>query len=201
MKKILIFSLSLFCSTISFGQKDIDKEYLVVTYESSFNKGEHNKQYYYWVVESSNLDELNSLSPFYFTGYSKTLLEKCINKEEVPPFYFTEDEKWDFETDYITLQKTLPDIVLENKKLVMMIRKKWTNNGLKEKMRVYVTPIKGTLCGCQISKDSGLKINYNGMISLPIKNIRYNTSFDMSTLNVFELNKKMRTNNVVNRHF
>jgi len=201
MKNINILISIFFFATVVFSQELSKKEYLIITYESSVNKGPHKKQNYFWIIESDKLEKNNkNTSPLYFEGYSKTLLDDCLKNKIVSPFNFYTDDKWNFTPEYLDLQKKMPSLIYENRIKIMTIRKKW-NNKFKEKIRVYITPVVGEFCECPISENNGSKINYMDSIYFPIKNVKYNSLFDLKSINTYLLHKKMRTNDVDNSHY
>lgn len=197
MKTILI--LFFFCIFHFFyAQNNLNKKYLIVTYYRSFNNSLHKGQSHSWIIDLDSLENSNSkLSPFYFSGYSNALLQKCINGQIVFPFDTFNDEKFDFNKEELIAQNQTKIIINSERKEVMTIRKKWIN-GLKERIEVFLTPITGYLCSCPIDKQNGKKINYNGNIYLPVANVNFDIDFSLDSLDLFQLQNKMRLTNTSN---
>lgn len=192
----ILFALLFYC--FGFSQNNKIGNYIIVTYERSYNKAIHKSQSYHWIINADSLQEVSAqLSPIYFTGYSKTLLDKCLENKIVYPFDTFKNDKYDFTKDYLKTQEGIENIVNEHKVKILTVRKKWID-GLKERIRVFVTPIKGEICNCPIDKESSKNINYYGNIYLPIKNINYNQSYNVDELDIFSLQNKMRLANVSN---
>jgi hypothetical protein len=184
MQKVLISILFILCliSADALGQKTAEEGYVVITYERKRNKDQHGAQKFYWVVPVDSLSSKDAtLSPLYCTGYSDEHLISCQQGDVTS--IFTVDNSMNLESiEWIRNEaRNLLNIIEKNKRLHQTIVKKWPK-GYKEEIKVYITPIQGNLASCFISESDGNKINYSGMIYLPIGDATYFKSFWNSEL-------------------
>ena len=175
-----------------------EDSYIIITYESKFNKAPKEVKIFHWIVKTDFLKKANTLSPLYFDGYSKTSLDKCSKGEIISPFEFFDNESWDFDKKYSELLAKVKNLITKKKQKIMTIKKKW-GNGLKEKMTIYLTPVKGKFTHCGISENALKKINYDGNIYLPLENISWDKNFNLNQINTFLLHKIMRVSDPNNR--
>jgi len=199
MKKKYLYGIIFLILTFSKanGQNSgLDDTYFIVNFERSFNKGQHNSEQFYWMIPATlNLD---NLSPVYFEGYSKTLLENCLNSQVVYPFDSFQNENYNFNDNYIEMRNILFKAVNENKKEILKIRKKYTIGALKENITVYLTVVKGDFCYCDIDKKSQQRINHKQGIYIPLKDIIILENYNFEKIDIYKLQNKMKLNNVSN---
>ena len=152
-------------------------EYVIITYELNRAKDTHGIRKYYWIVSVDSLKgQKVSLSPIYFTGFSKNNLDKCCQGEVIDIFTVTTGSTYDFKEGYEQSIEGLVRIVDVERRKVQTITKEWSN-GYKETIKIYATPIIGKFCRCDIGKEDGDKINYNDMVYLPLSDFSFNANF------------------------
>jgi len=115
--------------------------------------------------------------PLYVSGFSNTDLNECLVDKKLILHNPTIEESFDYPRDFLKYQDYLIMIMDTKKKVVQTVLKKW-KNGNRERIKVYLTPIKGEFCFCEISNKSGsLNIGYNNTIGMPISNFSFNSYF------------------------
>ena len=151
-----------------------DQEYLVVSFEIDRTKDAHDTKKYYWIISKDSLGSLNAtLSPLFLTGFTNDQFQSCCNGNEVDIYSFKKGDTFDLSDQYLI---TLNGIIEKNKRKIQTVTKNW-NNGYKERIDIYVTPVKGQFCMCPMSQKSEEMIGFNGCIFLPKGNFVYDDSF------------------------
>ena len=152
-------------------------EYVIITYELTRAKDTHGVRKYYWMVSVDSLKgQRVSLSPIYFTGFAKNNLDRCCQNEVVDIFTVTTGSTYDFKEGYEQSIEELVQLVDRERRKVQTITKEWTT-GYNERIKIYATPIIGKFCRCDIGKEDGNKINYKGMVYLPLSDFSFNANF------------------------
>ena len=155
-----------------FTQNLTEKEFVILTFEMSRNKGQH-KNYvytYYWIAELEKYEKVDEYkepkiySLFLTEFYGSEQLESCCLGKVSYPYTMTTGTEFNFPENYDTYLKDLRSLVKDNRKEIQVINKKWKNN-LKEKVTVYATTVKGKLCVCEYGGDVILKTG--DLISFP----------------------------------
>lgn len=172
-KLFLLFFFSLIFADI-WAQDN--QEYIIVTFVRERNKDNHKEQSYYWILERDR-SKVNGFIfyPLYLEGYSNNDITKCCGNDTVDIFTITTATNYDFKEDYLNEVENLTKLISDSNKKVQNITKKW-EEGYKEKVKVYVTPINGMFCSCFVNKESVKKINGNEMIYLPMPSTKFETS-------------------------
>jgi hypothetical protein len=151
MKSILIIFISLLALK-SYGQKEND--YVILTFVSETKGSNHPARTDHWIVKIDSINEVNNSVPLFPTylniEYSKNCFDDCCNDEKIDLLTITTSTKYDFNNQHKIEQKSLLNIVNENKILIQKIRIKWTNYKAKDIIKIYATPIRGTFCECGI---------------------------------------------------
>lgn len=191
---IFIFFIFSLCSISA--QEVTEKDYLLVSFERSQNKQHKEKDVFFWIVPVENQKIVGSASPIYFSGYSKTKLEKCIKNETVYIFNAISGDEYDFSVEYKKMVNETLKLIEENKNEFLSVKKKW-KSGLKETIDIFITPITGSICDCPIPDKNSELIDYYGKIYLPFKNLKLNEHL-LDGLNLYKLEKKLPLNNFDN---
>ncbi len=174
MKRFIIFIVVFIVGLEPIKSQDID-DFVIVTFEIKRNIERHKKAVYYWIVNSdSTINKGFSLKPLYFSGYSKTHLDKCCNGDTINPYIITKHTSFDFAPNYESDVKVLKELIEEKKIKVQTIKKK-RGNEYTETVNVYATPVKGEFCKCYL-KSFGF-IDYEGEVYLPLKNLKDNSAY------------------------
>ncbi len=172
MKNTIIIIFLLLISFSGFTQNLTEKEFVVLTFEMSRNKGQH-KNYvytYYWIAELEKYEKADEYkepkiySLFLNEFYGSEQLESCCLGKVSYPYTMTTGTEFNFPKNYDTYLNNLRKLVKDNRKEIQVINKKWKDNH-KEKVTVYATTVKGKLCVCEYGGDVILKTG--DLISFP----------------------------------
>lgn len=178
------FIFSIFALFVIEANSQNYEELLIISIEVEKNKGLHKIQNDYWVVSINSWTNPNekSLYPFNIEGFSATDLDECCIDKELILFNPTTSESFDFEDGFLQSQNNLLSLVKENRTKVQTINKKW-KSGIREKITIYVTPVNGIFCTCEVKhKNEHIDIGFEGEILMPISDFEYNPIFLKSDL-------------------
>lgn len=175
-KSVLLLCLLMVCSVV-FCQESV-AEYVIITYSVDRNKDSHPPNDYYWIVPVDSLSGDNSIKkyPLYFDAFSKNDLKDCQENKDLLLFTLVSNEDFNIDSKVKADISNLKSIVKNNHKKVQQIVKKWSN-GYKEKITVYITPIKGEFCYSNLSFNDEKMINYKGVVYLPVGYFSFNETF------------------------
>lgn len=180
--KYLIFSF--FALYVIEANSQNYKELLVISIEIERNKGLHKFRNDYWVVSINSWTKPNerSLYPLNLYGFSATDLDECCIDKELILFNPTTLESFEFEEGFLQSQNNLISLIKEKRKIIQTINKKW-KSGIREKITVYITPVNGIFCICEVKhKNEHVDIGYEGEILMPLSDFEYNPTFLKSDL-------------------
>jgi len=169
-KVTLIFLLLISFSGLS--QNLTEKEFVILTFQSSKNKGQHKNHVYtyYWVAELEKYEKVDEYkepkiySLFLDEFYGSEQLESCCLGKVSYPYTMTTGTEFNFPENYSEYLTDLKKLVKDNREKIQVINKKWKDN-LKEKVTVYATTVKGNLCICEYGGKVILKAG--DLISFP----------------------------------
>ncbi|MEX0996153.1 MAG: hypothetical protein WDZ45_03800 [Flavobacteriaceae bacterium] len=172
MKNTLILIIQLLISFSGFTQNLTEKEFVVLTFESSSNKGQHKNiiYSYYWIAELEKYEKVDEYkepkiySLFLNEFFGSDQLETCCSGKVSYPFIMTTETEFKFPENYSEYLTGLRKLVKDNRKQIQVINKKWKNN-YKEKVTVYATAVKGKICVCEYGGKIILKAG--DLISFP----------------------------------
>ena len=172
MKNTIILILLLLVSFSGFTQTLAEKEFVVLTFEMSRNKGPHKNTIYtyYWITELEKYKKANEYkepkiySLFLNEFYGSEQLESCCSGKVSYPYTMTTGTEFNYPENHKTYLSDLRELVKENRKQIQVINKKWKDNH-KEKVTVFATTVKGTICECEYGGDIILKTR--DLISFP----------------------------------
>lgn len=157
--------------------QEVKKDYLVLTFEKINKKELHRDNLYYWIIPVDSLNSKNKqLYPFYIEGYSNSAFMNCKDSKAVNFFIPTKQTNWDFSDEYLKMQEGIFEIIKDNRHKILTSKNKW-DDGLEETLNVYITPITGVLCNCELNSENQVLINYHDKVYLPISDIQYLASF------------------------
>ncbi len=196
---ILVTVIMLFNITSLFSQEGKDLKYAVITYIVDSNNKQHPPKEFYWIIPLDYLKGSNDFKifPLYFEEFSINELKKCQEKKEIDIFRIDSDDNFSFENMYIENVKKLKSLIDKNRKKFFQIIKKW-NNKYKEITTAYITPITGNFCNCNISHESGIQIDYNGEVYLPLSDFNYNEILKNQAINNI-ISSDMSNYNIINK--
>lgn len=158
--------------------------FVVVTIEMKTTSRLHPLEFDYWIIPVSMWNESGEeLLPLFIGGFSQTDFNECCLSDTLTLFNYTTDESFEFKETFIESLEGFRELIVKERIKVQAIRKKW--KGYKEDLYIYLTPVTGTFCTCEIKhlKDDS-KIGYTGRIAVPL------SKFDV--YNGFEDTKKFK---------
>lgn len=179
--------LLLFNISYLFSQEEKELKYAIITYVIKSNNKQHPPKEFFWIVPLDSVKSSNDFKtfPLYFDDFSVDELEACQEDKNIDIFRIYSNEKFEFGNAYIDSIKKLKHLINDNRKMFFSVIKKWSNK-YKETITVYITPIIGNFCNCNISLESGKQINYTGKIYLPFSNFLYDKTL-MKTKSVNDI--------------
>jgi hypothetical protein len=172
LKNTIILIFLLLISFSGFTQNLTENEFVVLTFETSSNKGQHKNTIYtyYWIAELEKYEKVDEYkepkiySLFLNEFYGSEQLESCCLGKVSYPYTMTTGTEFKFPENYSEYLTGLRKSVKDNRKQIQVINKKWKNN-YKEKVTVYATTVKGKLCVCEYGGKVILKAG--DLISFP----------------------------------
>jgi len=173
----LALLLLLLINSFVFCQKS-SSEYIIITYEIDRNKDQHPAKDHYWITPVDSLKGNKDFKkyPLYFDEFSKGDLKDCRENKDLLLFTLVSKEDFNIDNKIKSDIENLKNIVKNNRRKISRIVKKW-DNGYKEKITIYATPIKGDFCFSNLSSNDEKLINYKGLVYLPTGNFSFNESF------------------------
>ena len=171
MLNVLIITLCLKVNAQS------EKSFVIATIEKKTTSSLHPLEFDYWIVPESKWDESdNPFMPLYIDGFSKTDIDECCLNDTLILFNSTAEESFVFSESFEQSVGTLRSLIARERVKVLTVKKKW--NDFKEEINVYLTPIKGVFCICELKhRDDNSKLGYYGKIAVPSNNFKINTKF------------------------
>jgi hypothetical protein len=156
------------------------EEYIIVTVITENPKGLHKLKTSYWVMP---LDDYKSAKDtfylLYSDGFSKQDKQECCTENNLMLFNQNKKEDFDFSSEYLKSTTKFLHIIDTEKKKVQTIKKNWIS-GKKQKIRVYITPVRGAFCICNL--ENGKKIGFEGKVAILDSSISYFPDFWKSDL-------------------
>jgi hypothetical protein len=150
-KKTVLLGLILFTIVKSGLTQSIGtRDYIVITFET-IRKMPNVTQLSYWIapVDSIVNKKIFNIYPLYIEEYSNDIYEKCLRGDTVDVFTTTTATNFDFNNEYLQQIESLQSIVRQKGVLVQKVVLDWKNKAKeKERLNIYVTPIKGEFCTC-----------------------------------------------------
>jgi len=179
--KLLLLIVCLLFQTVSQAQVTDEKEYLILTFSRERNKfPQHGVEEYYWIVPVDSITEGDfPIYPFFIDGIANNKIAECRKGNIIDPFVLTRGDSFDYDSSYEESVNRLFKIIKEKRVKVQEINKIWDGN-YKEKLIVYVTPIKGNFCSCMLRK---LKrdFKYEGVLFIPeLSAFKFSEQFKVS---------------------
>jgi hypothetical protein len=183
--KFIIFTFLLFNSFFVNAQDTRILKYAIITCKIDRNKDAHSYKEYFWIVPIDSIKGINSFKiyPLYLDVYAKDDISDCIQKKDINIFtmYTGKNFKLDDKSEKDNLN--IIRIIKKDRRRFFKLYKKW-NNGLKEKIELFVTPIRGEFCSSNIALESSKEINYKGLIFIPITDFKeFKEFFDSKQFN------------------
>lgn len=176
MKK-LFFITFIFFQTILYSQEA--NTYMIVVIEKQSSNRLHPKETDYWIIDVESWKNSNkkAIFPLYISGFSATDYKECCVDKNLILFNSTVNESFEYEKDLLKSIVELKKIIIDKREKVQTIHKKWVT-GKKEKIIVFLTPINGNFCFCELSHPGGNeKIGYNGQTAIPLSGFTINSDF------------------------
>lgn len=182
MKKYLFLILNIFLTVLVSKAQNKEYSLLIISIEKKTNTSVHQFEKDYWVIPKWKIESVlrESVLPFFIDGYSGTDLIECCQENSLVLFNYSKTEDFTANSNL----EVLDSIIKRHRKKIQVARKKWTN-GIKEKIEVYITPIKGKFCFCGIldgRDDTNSKIGYKGDVIVPVSDFSYDAQFWNSPL-------------------
>ena len=160
-----------------YGQSQEKKHYVVLTFEMDRNKDMHGTFVYYWIAEIDTAKQIHELElhPLFLHDFtSRDQVDSCCSGKPSLIFAVTSESTFDFSKDYHNNLEELRKLVKQNRKNIQTIKKSWPNN-YKEEIRVYATPITGSLCECKMIDD--WSSTYKGKVFMPKEAFKIDRTF------------------------
>ena len=151
--------------------------YVVVSIEKKTSSNLHPVEFDYWLIIRSEWNKSkDALVPLYIDGFSKTDVDECCLTDTLILFNASTNESFDFGDELEKSLSTLRALIVKERTNVQTIKKSW--EGYKEEIKVYLTPIKGSFCICELKhKDDNAKIGYYGKAALPQNGFKIESDF------------------------
>jgi len=137
-------------------------QFVIITIEKQSNKGLHKKEINYWIISVKSWinSDNKSLSPIYLTGFSATDYKECTINKNLILYNVTVNESYDFKEGVLKGHDYLLKLIKQNRKKVQTVKKNW-GSGSKESIKIYLTPIKGDFCYCNVThRNEGIDLGY-----------------------------------------
>lgn len=175
MREVLTFVLlSAFGLTIHAQHKS--DSYVIATIEKKTTSNLHPIEFDYWIISESMWESEEKFIPLYIDGFSQTDLDECCLSDTLTLFNMSSDESFDFQESFKKSVDELRSIVATKRQKIHTVKKKW--KGYKEKINVYLTPVKGTFCICELRHiDDNTKLGYFGKTAVPLDSFAINEEF------------------------
>ena len=176
--KFIVLTILLLNSYFLFGQETKNSKYAVITCKIDRNKDSHPAKEYFWIVSLDSVKGIDSfkINPLYLDEYAKSDISECVQKKDINIFTMYTGKNFRLDDQQEVDNLKLIHIIKESRKSFFKLTKKW-NNGLKEKVELFFTPISGEFCSSNIAVDSGKQINYKGLIFLTISDFKQYMEF------------------------
>lgn len=157
----------------------VQEHFIVFTFERSISNEEDR---FFWVIPVKEINEKSQSYPFYDLFLSKDAYKSCKEGKSVS-FFLNDssvlDESDKFVENHINETKNLQNIIFENRTHLISVRKK-SNAGFREKLKVYFTPIIGTLCKCELAQADYDRLGFKEEVYFPISKISFDPSFSIN---------------------
>lgn len=174
---VLILYLSIICESLS---SQANTNFLIISFELKRSIESKAIDKFYWIT---SIDSINKpdfcLFPLYLTQYSKDNLDRCIKGDTIDIFTRTTSTQYNFDEGYEKEIDNLIALVNNRKVKVQSITAKW-DNGIKENINVYATPIIGKFCNCIQSHATEREIDFKGLAFIPVSGFKFDDSFWVS---------------------
>lgn len=183
MKNRLFIIIALLVFVIPIKAQNQEK-FVLITIETKAKKGLHKTQIDYWVVSLNKYKDPNEkpFFPLYISGFSATDYNECCNNKNLILFNVTSQESFEYENQLLDVQKKLIDLIKIKRRKIQSIEKKWLF-GNKITVNVYMTPITGDFCFCELSHNNdNSELTYVGQVAVPKSGYNYNSDFWSSEL-------------------
>jgi len=176
MRSILLTLLLITLFTRVSAQNEQDS-FVIVTIEMKSSSRLHPFESDYWVIPLTLWkDSEEEVIPLYIGGFSQTDINECCISDTLIMFNPSTNESFEFKRSFLESLNALRNSVIKKRRKVQTVRKKW--DGYKEGLSVYLTPIKGIFCLCEIKyKNDNSKSGYKGKIAIPFGQTEINPGF------------------------
>jgi len=178
MKKIFLILLFITLGNEFLYSQNSDS-YVIISIDKKTSEGFHKEQFDSWIIKINEWKEIDkkAIYPFMINGYTRTDYNECCKENELVFFNYTKNEKVKLDAESLSSRDNLEKIIRDKKRRVQVIRKKW-KSGKKQKIMVYLTPVKGDFCFCSLKHSNpNVELGYKGQIALPKSNFYYNNEF------------------------
>lgn len=181
-KKIIFLGIVLLLIVkLGLSQVINSNNYIVITFES-IQKNPNVEHSYYWIAPFDSIKSKVTFNiyPLYTEEYSNDNFEKCLKGDTVDIFTTTKTTNYDFSKEYLSELESFLSIVKEKRILVQELELSWNKQiRKKEKVNIYVTPIKGEFCTCtQLAEVWGEPdLNFIAQVFMPASSFSYSTNF------------------------
>lgn len=177
--RVLIFIIFLIFSFAECKAQNKVDDFVIVTIEKETTSKLHPSEIDYWIISRylwKNYSK-DAIVPLYMYGFSLADFKECVDGDSLILYNYSRDESFNFDTRYREELDYLVKIVKENRKKVQTIKKKW-EEGYKEEIEVFLTPISGIFNFCSmVHADQRSMPEYAKKIGMPVSNFKYDFSF------------------------
>lgn len=183
MKGLLII-FGIFLLVFSGKTQDDENKLLIISIEKRTNRSVHKLEKNYWAIPQWEIEGAlqEAILPLFIDGYSGTDLTECCQESSLTLFNYTKEEDFTLEDNY----EILENIIKKHGKKIQVAKKIWAG-GAKEKIKVYITPVEGKFCVCEIldaRDNTNAKVGYIGNIVVPFAGLSYAPQFWHSSLDL-----------------
>lgn len=142
--------------------------FVVVTIEKKTSSALHPIEFDYWLISKSKWNKPDeAIIPLYIDGFSQTDVDECCLSDTLILFNSDSQESFVFQESFKKSLSELRDLISKTKLSVETLKKKWSD-GYTEEISIFLTPIRGSFCICEIKhKDDNSKIGYSGKVAVP----------------------------------
>jgi hypothetical protein len=152
-------------------------QYVIMSFEQTHKISQHGTKKYFWIFAKDSIGNYDTMPACLFLeGLSATNVSDCCSGKAMDPFLVFAGT--DFRTDSLNVQwsSELTRLIQKNRKEIQTIVKTW-NQGQKETIKVYATPVTGVFCFSEFHPIGQDRTGYHGLVSLPFSKFHHDAEF------------------------
>lgn len=172
-----IFGIVFGFMTNSFAQGQQPVPYIILTIEDTYKVSQHGTQTYFWIIPVDSIKSYNmTISRLFLSDFTRSNLEDCCLGKPFDPFVYDQNLSIALDSDYRERLDNLKQLVLNRKKQIQKINKKW-KSGQAETIVIFATPVVGEFCSSDFHPIGQHRTGYLGRVYLPKASFKYDDTF------------------------